>query len=715
MASPDSENDFGGFGGTPRTSGEVKESEVIASEMETRLRQMITRILRPSLEEIRRHKLELDSLRAQVERHECTMAMAEQLREMVDGQKQFADVLADTFNTHQKQSLEFQQSTLKALLDLRLLTGERDNRLEEMHAALTQVNREASRFGEEIHRLEQQQIQSTARLMKSLNDNVRHIVKTESELMEHIRELQRYREDIMEELFADNRLIAKIKLDLKQLAEFVKPLPELKERLDKACVDVSDLQKQAIEALSHFDAIESRVEDFQTSIAKELVNVQESFKKQSNELLAHHAAVMKSIREDYAQEINASKLAWTDFTAFRLKTEKFCNELVGLINGLSERIDAVQRELVTDVDEVRRRSKSERTGLSKSLDELRCDMAVNWEASQALRMTTAYLDRLLGLVLEGERVTNAMILQDFADRSGERWLGLPSNRARTAQPAMTAEDLQKQGGSRHRHTAPTQSDLVKIDHRGALCNDLYLPGKVSYGDRLFERQDLLLLHSRLLQKAHAAYKQNLHRSDAVDVPDSIVEALRSAKAEDVLVKPLSKLSMLRSEQKAFTLERMLLSLKSRNESMDDGSEDLRLNSVMSHHECQKRSGDGSEELRLNSVMSHRGSQQRPGSQGQPQAMGSLGTTGASLGDTDTSLGMVSPSWPSPPSARLPAINGGDASTPNGGGCGDRSCLSTASTRGGSPSAPAPAASAQCSAPAGGSPALPVLGKRLAAK
>merc|ERR1719183_1728199 len=143
---------------------------------------------------------------------------------------------------------------------------------------------------------------------------------------------------------------------------------------------------------------------------------------------------------------------------------------------------------------------------------MRQDARVQQEVVSSFHGSLSYLSRVLGLVLEGERVTSALHVQDYADRLGQRWLGRPEDLDHRMEPPHTVEMLEKiprrcPGDISHMSGNPSLQKLVPVDPRKGLAKLGYFPGKISYGGSLYDRQDMLALHSRLLAKAHTAFEK----------------------------------------------------------------------------------------------------------------------------------------------------------------------------------------------------------------
>jgi len=343
---------------------------------------------------------------------------------------------------------------------------------------------------------------------------------------------------------------------------------------------------------------------------KTLGDMRDEFRNKANQLTAHHAALMKKLRFDYAEELDAVKKVRLEINDFQVRTDGFCQELSESLANESRRIDALHRELRRDIDEMHMRRKTERTTLDSDLRDMKRDQSSNKDMCRALRTGVEYLGRLVGLVIESERLASAMLVQDFTDRSGEKWLGMPTDSSRTQQPSVSADDLleQRRGGldGDHRHARPSP---VSVDWRRGLLLDTYLPGQVSFQGACYERRDILLLHDRLLQKALAAYQRGPLGEESVSLPIS--------GAGTVAFQPGAH-GVAAADKKAKLQAQPMLSA-SKVAELQELPKDFGQNAPVPPHSASSFSTD-----------SRRSSRQRPGSQG----LGSRGAMLGPLGETE---------------------------------------------------------------------------------
>mmetsp|Transcript_63157 Transcript_63157/g.175113 ORF Transcript_63157/g.175113 Transcript_63157/m.175113 type:complete len:680 (+) Transcript_63157:97-2136(+) len=628
----------------------AKEVEVVLADMETRLRGTILRIIRPALDQVTDLNLRYDALAKQVQRHEDIMYMAEKLREEVGKQAEFIKLLSDQMSARDKQQRDFERTSSEAIAELRVGAAELSQRIEDQQGELRKQSRDLSRAWEETARLQTQHEETTKKLWEGIALNNKKAERIREELMEVVRELQRQREDLLEDLYGEDKGLTKLTRDLAALTRFCEPLPEVQ----RAVVDVRErqalLEAQGAELRDVVRKHQEQFKEFADQAVRQMLQVREDFQKEANRLIARNTIVIQEIRGEYSEEIGLIKQMHREMINWKLHIEQLCNENSERVQQEARRIDALHREIVTDIEEVQKKRKKDRVAWETEIGEVRQAFDRELDASQTVRVNLEFISRILGLVLEGQRVSSALHIQDFADRGAEKWLSFATEVGRRPQQPQNAEDLEQQRPRRFDGKdafGRASHELVTVDFRKGLASGEYLPGRVPFGGNSYERRDLLLVHHKLLHRAHAAYVRG---------PFDEEPAAAAANAP-VSVSGQPGANGGAATGQAFPNARSPPKTASRHSGQGrDGedSEDPRLGTTAP---SPKRSG---ETTRGSSAPSGgyaggsiNSSRQRPGSQGQPQAMGSP------LGEASLSPEPAS-SAPVQPAASIAAGSGGSA-------------------------------------------------------
>mmetsp|Transcript_63989 Transcript_63989/g.208764 ORF Transcript_63989/g.208764 Transcript_63989/m.208764 type:complete len:659 (+) Transcript_63989:132-2108(+) len=637
----------GAIGGMHDDSGCAWEMEVVAADMETRLRNAILRMMRPALDQVSELTSQLRDLALHVAQHDYVILEVERSREVIIQQGDFAKILKEQCDQVGEHLRKLERNNAGELYDLRNVTAEIDQRIEKNQGELRQLTRDMNRSWDETSRVQDQNDKETQKLWDGIFACNKKTDDSREECMQCIRELQIQRQDLLEDLFGEGKGLTRTDRDLSELRKFTAPMVEMMRELESMREKSVVLETSQAEVLKYIGKNRSEMVTFYKGIDDKFSNFYQEFKKDSNHLVAHHASLMKDIRRDYTEEMNTNKSLRDEITKFQRSTEHFSAEIAEGLRSESRRMDAIHKEILQDSDEQKKRRKKDRAGVELELNDMRRQVGIGEETAKEVRINVEFLSRIIGLVLEGERLSSAMFVQDFADKSAERWLSLPSEQGRRATAPLSVEALEQQ---RHREAFRKGGDLVAIDWRKGLVTSDYLPGQVAYQGIAYERRDLMLLHHKLLHKAHSALMKG-PSSEKVGSGPSVAGAIGSGLAGASAAAAAATTSVLGPPQPQLS--------QSAGPTMQPSARGgIAAGQVV---QSARAPGKGSPEDLAEDASKYSGMQQgsnrqRPGSQGQPQAMGSRGSMSGPLGDTSPLEGRGSVGM------RLPSINGDSSST-----------------------------------------------------
>jgi hypothetical protein len=289
-------------------------------------------------------------------------------------------------------------------------------------------------------------------------------------------------------------------------------LTRVESEIDQLGVKFHAIELRQESCESFCEKTEASYDAFTKFCNQRLEEMAQEFREAVNQLIAHHASLMRGMRQDFGRELDAAKSLNEDVKKMETQAHKYCMDVKGDLQTQTKHFDSMHKQLVQEFEDSKGCRRKDRQTYEKEMDEVRRDMATHQEVVNSFHANLANLSRVLGLVLEGQRVTSALNVQDYVDRMGEHWLGRPEDAERRAQTATTADMLEK-----IRHRSPGQPDgdpgmlsmnhLVPIDPRQGLAKLGYVPGRISYGGSQYDRQDMLLVHNRLLTKARVAFQR----------------------------------------------------------------------------------------------------------------------------------------------------------------------------------------------------------------
>jgi hypothetical protein len=338
-------------------TGEVKEVEVLLAEMETRLRSVILSIIRPSLD--RAHDLDtrLKDLGEEVAGHESALFTVDKLRAEVGQQKEFTASLGEQIHNRDQLSREFEHRTGNDLQDIRMKVEMLEQRQEELLRELRQQVRDAQRTWSETQHLAEHHETSMRQVYEHISAGEKKGAQAREEIIYMVRELQKNREDLLEDLFGEEKGITKLGHDLAKVFRITASIPSLTNSLAVLSDKIETLDVKEAKVETQVSENENEFHAFTEDIQVTLRLMKEEFRQDRNRLIAHNATLMKDIRQDYIDEMMAVAKVRTEIMQFQTNIDTICRDIAEALEKETRRIDALHRELVEDIEEIQRRRK----------------------------------------------------------------------------------------------------------------------------------------------------------------------------------------------------------------------------------------------------------------------------------------------------------------------------------------------------------------------
>jgi len=643
------------------TSAKAKELEVILADMETRLRATIIRVLRPALEQVSDVDQRVQDVAAKVEKQEALLGSVDEINDRISQNSSLTKVLQDLLNENMEQVRHLERTTTDKIGEITSIHTRIDATVQDHESDLQRLQREDVRIWEETKRIQKSMQTARKQNEEAIQGCHKRTSAVQEDLDEKIKDLVLKRAELVDDIFGKGKGLDVLSINLNSLNDFVKPLPELQASLVKLDKDIKEERRLQSEFQEEF---KRNTKEFHSYVGKQAAfhaEAQEEFRTQTNYLASHHASLMKNIRTDYATEINSIKEMRTAISKTLTISDKTCKELEVKLDSESRRIDAIAKELAQDMDELIARRKKDRVDIEADHHQLRLDFGAEKENLTSTRNSVDFLSKVCGLMIEGSRVGCALQIQDFADRSQERWVTMPNEKAAAPAQPFKASELEKQRQKKEDIGFRDSQELL-TDVRKGLARGGYQPGQIPFSGRNFDRRDLLILQNRLLHKAQQAYAHGpehpVPESNSAITQSASRTASMQPKSGSFATKGISdkiqpgdvEVAMQPSANGGISAEPLSLSAKKYpiGGVKDIDSESPKPPQPASHSpgaltEQRARQRPGSQ--------GQSGSRQRPGSQGQPQAVGSRGTASGPLGETEPPPGYESPLRLPPISAR----------------------------------------------------------------
>jgi len=479
-----------------------RELECVAADMETRLRATVLRILRPALDRIKDVDAQLRSLSHTISQYAAVFKLANEMKNDIQQQKDFSKLLSDQLSALDNAHRELEKMSSVNIAEIRINIRENTEKIEQNTGYITTHGKELERLWEETERQQRQHEETNKEIWDGIEKCNRKNERVKEDLAEFGKQAARHREDLLDSLFGDGKGLNKLSKDLAALTAFCQPIPGMLSHMEKIEARQKQLDKQSADVLAALREFEAIFNEFRVDVKVHMKQLSEDFRTEANRLVGHHAALMKDLRKEYNDEIVMVRELRSEVLEFQGATERRCNETSEHVASEGKRLDALQCEVLNEMEEMQRKRKKDRLAWETDIRDVKQDVTRSSQGSKRVHGNLEFLSKIVGLALEGQRMSSAMFLQDYIDRGAEKWLSPPSEKGRRPQQAFSAEDLEefpKREYNRESH------EIRAVNWRGGLVNAEYLPGMVKYGGSYWDRQQLILLYHKLLQKAHESY------------------------------------------------------------------------------------------------------------------------------------------------------------------------------------------------------------------
>lgn len=532
---------------------EQNAGEVMYAEMENRLRAMILEVLQPTIQKASLLQSEVENVKGIVSQHtkninevQLTQVKAQEQVSMIDHFKEEMGKWDQQRRYHEARVTE-DQTFLKQELD-----GFRYN-LEQKESALHHLNRGVDRAVAELNRLQEMQDSLKGLCEERLDESSKRVNATRAELEVQISSLELKHHALTDQLWGEETGLAKVTGELHKTNKTVEKLQQdmlqvqtgkaESEQLERLQEDVGQLVREA----------NSSMTSLKQTVGNVVNDVKEHFRTASQTIAAHNAAFISEVRSSYRDELAQA-------AALRGEVQDFMNRTTTSISDLDNRVaestvqtESLVKEVRADMEELNRKRKRDKTSVDIEMKNLKKRLGDVFENSDAVLKGMENLWKVLTMILEGERVQNALELQDSLDRKRIALMGvkddeLSLNRSygtTPQQPRPEVRQLRTSGtsASPRATTAPSgakpktgkqNQPIVKIDNRCLSCSGQaplvmaafkmaclqYQPSKVEYQEQAYDRQELLQHRHTLLSNAAYALRTGPAPEAAKEILDN---------------------------------------------------------------------------------------------------------------------------------------------------------------------------------------------------
>merc|ERR1719265_999536 len=153
-------------------------------------------------------------------------------------------------------------------------------------------------------------------------------------------------------------------------------------------------------------------------------DVKEHFRTASQTIAAHNAAFISEVRSSYRDELAQAAALRGEVQSFMNSTQTSISNLDNRVKESTVQTESLVKEVRADMEELNRKRKRDKTSVDIEMKHLKKRLGDVFENSDAVLRGMEHLWQVLTMILEGERVQNALELQDSVDRKRIALMGV---------------------------------------------------------------------------------------------------------------------------------------------------------------------------------------------------------------------------------------------------------------------------------------------------
>mmetsp|Transcript_84488 Transcript_84488/g.219993 ORF Transcript_84488/g.219993 Transcript_84488/m.219993 type:complete len:598 (-) Transcript_84488:25-1818(-) len=477
---------LGNLEGMPETS--KMEEEVRMAEMESKLREMVMDMVRPSVHKIANCKSDMEELFAMLK------LQGNQLQEIaaeIQLTSERSNLILDF-----KHRLDDSADRLSRL-DSRLSLHERDvwDRVE----SLEHKNDMQSGFNSTTDRTLERVMQDfdvvhtqLRRLSDALDAAVmenRNLLNAEAasfkaSMMEVTEELHRFHDEVWGPEDCESEIMAPSlrRLDFQtrkiqvRCADMAADLTALR-KLDLQMLSVTREQAVVNDTVQDLSVLAT---DCRDRVIKISIDTKQESKMAANRMAAFTASLMKDVRSSVEHEVQSLKSMHSDMEKFVVQSQASVDSLEQSVKGIADQVSASLKEVHVDLESMETRRRRDKQALQDNIQSVQSRLGSALEAAEGTLRGLEHISSVVSMALQGERMSVAMDVQDFVDRKTTPYVGIRE----TARATKSWEARNKEG------LDPTMLGRL-----------MYEPKQVSFQGSNFERSQLCALREKVIHSA----------------------------------------------------------------------------------------------------------------------------------------------------------------------------------------------------------------------
>lgn len=430
------------------------------------------------------------------------------------------------------------------------------HRLERQDSSIHSVQRTTDRVIGELGRVQETCDALRDHVELRLNQQTRLVNTSKTDMEVKLVDLEIRINKLGDDLWGEETGMSKVVYDLATTNEAVNTVAtELKSmRLDKA--NVRQLQAVQEEVNRFMQDANSNVSTLRETVDRMLSDMKAHFKTATNTVAAHNASMLQEVRSSYQKELSEVGKLRDLVQGFMADERMMTERLQQSLMQSQQSTEVMVQKVVADFEDFSKSRRRDRNSGETELKSVLEQLAALKQSSTTLATSMEHLGSVIWMVVQSERASSALDVQDHADRARVALVGFKDPVSAPGVAKVSAKG--KKDGER-----PTSSDqpgigpnggVINLDQRCLSCSGngqtvlsgfkmaclQYMPGPVTFARKTYDRGDLLNARERLLDQAHEA----LQHGPGSNVPrDTLGSSFRDSGSASVQAGSLAAIAV----------------------------------------------------------------------------------------------------------------------------------------------------------------------------
>lgn len=496
------------------------EEEVRQTEMESRLRRLITDVLKPSIVKVTRlqtdHETMCTKFQEMINSHNQVMSAQKEAKEHSEMIGVFKSKLNEfwTFNNQLDDKINnYQKAAVQRMEEL-------EHAVELNKSSIVRLGRNFERALEDTERLSANLKTTQVNFERGIQKNREQMEREVKQIHVMIGEVRDLHHKLEVEVWGPEDCndisppsLRKLDMQTKKhglmLTEAMEDILKL-QKLDEELMVVT--KRQGISEVQ-VKELQTTTKDIGQRVEVCAQEAKADFKQASNLMAAFSANLVREARTSFKDELKHAQEMQKDVDNFVRQTQESLVQAHEFGHSMGKQLEALVREVRTDLESCDQKRGRDKRALEEQLRQVQTTVIAAVDSSESMLKGLDHVSGVISMSLQSEKMSVALDLQEFHERKDTPYVGVRESRVETMRlrNAKAASGVRQPG--------------VDVE---ALHRLVYHPQQVNYQGTNFERQKLLTLRENLVNIAQDVLQQGPDMKkkfgDAAMAPDMLLQA-----------------------------------------------------------------------------------------------------------------------------------------------------------------------------------------------